>query len=82
MKLPRLKNLSIWYPQSDMKLSLKSLENSFLNYTSFHSQAQTLTDVIRVSTGFLKFSSSEKVLFVILISLEAFKLKVMHSFCA
>ena len=53
MKLPRLKNLSIWYPQSDMKLSLKSLENSFLNFTTFYSQAQTFTDVIRVSPGFL-----------------------------
>ena len=49
MKLPRLQNLTIWYPFSDMELGLKSLENSFVNYTTLNGQELTLIDVIRVS---------------------------------
>ena len=53
MKLPPLQNLGIWYPLSDMELSLKSLENSFVNYTTFNWRELTLIDAIRVSLGWL-----------------------------
>ena len=49
MKLPRLQNVLVWYPQSDMKLSFKSLEKSFLIYQTRNGQGSILTDLIRVS---------------------------------
>ena len=53
MKLPRLQKLKIFYPFSDMKLGLKSLENSFVNFSTFNGRELTLIDAIRVSLGCL-----------------------------
>ena len=55
MKLPRLQNLTIWFPFSDMELGWKSLENSFVTYTKipFNGRQLTLFDAIRVSQGCL-----------------------------
>ena len=55
MKVPRLQNLTIWYPFSDMELGSKSLENSFVTCTKipFNGRELTLFDAIKVSTGCL-----------------------------